>query len=118
MDRINMPGLKIEIIDSARRDENGKRISRKKQIQLACKYKGPMVLIVNYEVSRDFPALLQKKFKPDLHIIDEVDNLRRGTDTERAPKIFSIESKYRIAISARPILTRLADLVAPLAWVC
>ncbi|MBI2095342.1 MAG: hypothetical protein HYT89_04160, partial [Candidatus Omnitrophica bacterium] len=76
---------------------------------------GAVVLVAHYESVRDFPDLLSR-FAPDAHIIDEIENLRHGDDTVRAPVIFNIPSEYRIGISARVLVKDKSDLIEPLMW--
>ncbi len=100
--------LKVVVLDGTPQE-------KLKALEEARKHEGNIVLVVNYEFVRDHAEEL-KSFKPDLHIIDELDNLRRGEDTLRAPIIFSIPSTYRIGISAQPVVKRSGDIVPTLLW--
>ncbi|MBF0216670.1 MAG: hypothetical protein HQL30_06730 [Candidatus Omnitrophica bacterium] len=74
-----------------------------------------VILIANYEAIVAAEDGI-KRFAPDAHIIDEVENLRKGDKTVRAPVIVGIPSKYRIGVSARPVVKRPTDVIEPLLW--
>lgn len=102
-------GLHVFVLDRAEKNIE-------EQLELLGRLKANVLLLVNYESARDFAEILAEKYRPDVHIIDEIENLRRGEQTVRAPKIFGIPSKYRIAIAARLLVKSRADLVEPLLW--
>ncbi len=75
-----------------------------------------IVLIANYESVRDHSDLINA-FAPDAHIPDEFENLKGGDDTVRAPIILdNVPAKYRIAISARPVINDKNDIIEMLLW--
>ncbi|MCR4336205.1 MAG: hypothetical protein NUV91_00140, partial [Candidatus Omnitrophica bacterium] len=104
--------LQIIVLDSEQGD-------RKQQIEEATRLAKDgtknVVIIANYEAVRDFPDEVVA-FKPDAHIIDEVENLKGGEETARAPKIFDIPAKYRVAVSARLVVNESEDVVEVLLW--
>jgi hypothetical protein len=85
------------------------------QIREASALEGNVILIAHYEAVRDRPELFSG-FRPDAHIIDEVDNLRRGDETIRAPIIFGIPARLRIGVSSRPVVKRKEDVIELLSW--
>ncbi len=92
---------------------------RETQIRDAIRQAGEgknVALIVNYNGATDFSQLLSEEFKPDAHLIDEIENLRRGLKSVRAPLIFAIPAKYRIGIAARPVVKRPKDVIEALLW--
>ncbi|HLD88029.1 MAG TPA: SNF2-related protein, partial [Candidatus Omnitrophota bacterium] len=106
--------LQVVVIDSEK--ENGDREEQiQEAIELAKDGTKNVVVIANYESVQDFPQILAD-FAPDAHIIDEVENLKEGEDTQRAPVIFGIPAKYRIGISARPVINSKDDIIELLLW--
>ena len=105
-------GLKIIVVDSEKGD-------RKKQIEeaeeLAKNPENNVLIIANYEAVQDFPDAINK-LTPQVQIIDEEENLKGGEDTKWAPIIFGIRTKYRIAITARPVVNSKDDVVELLLW--
>ncbi len=93
----------------------GTKEEKRALIKKASKSRDKVILIANYESVRDLPDEVSA-FAPNAHVIDEINNLRKGDATIRAPIIFGIPSEYRIGISARPIIKGAVDLAAILAW--
>src|SRR6185436_18511497 len=88
---------------------------RSNQAAIEGKY---VVLIANYELYDPRFGFLDalRGFKADAHIVDELENLRKTRNKVRAPRIFDVPAKYRIGISARLLVKRQEDLIAPLLW--
>ncbi|MFN0061904.1 MAG: hypothetical protein ACKVPX_05235 [Myxococcaceae bacterium] len=94
---------------------DGTQEQKRETLRRAMSAPGNVVLLANYESVRDFTDEIQD-FRPDAHIIDEINNLRRGDDTLRAPRIFGIRAPYRIGISAQLMVTRSEDVATTLSW--
>jgi hypothetical protein len=93
----------------------GTPAQRRKLMEKAREATGNVVVIANYESVRDMPEEFVA-FAPDAHIVDEVNRLRRGEETVRAPIIFGIPAPYRIGIGARLVEVREQDVAALLSW--
>lgn len=106
-------GLKIFVIDRERGDREAQI---KEAIRESKNRKSNVVIVANYEAAADFSELLSTGYKPDAHIIDEVENMRYAYRTVRAPLIFGIAATYRIGISARPVVKRPRDVIEGLLW--
>ena len=103
--------LNIVVVDT----KEGREEKILEAIELAKDKTRNIVLIANYESVYDHPDLI-KAFAPDAHIIDEVENLKAGDDAKRAPVIFGIPAKYRVGISARPVINDKDVVVELLLW--